>query len=62
MYLEEFSEEQREMINTRFAVALIRELHKEGKISDKAMAKIEKLGQERIEKFRKKHLDKSEER
>ena len=54
-----FTKEQREMVNTKFAVALIRELHKEGKISDKAMAKIEKLGQERIDKFRKKSLEKS---
>jgi len=58
MDLNEFTEEQKEKMRTKFAVALIRDLHKEGKISDKAMNKIEKLAQERIEKY-KKNLEKT---
>lgn len=52
-----FTKDQQEMMDTKLAVALIRELHKERKISDKAMAKIEKMGQERIDKIKKKSLD-----
>ena len=49
---DDFSPEERYKMNVKMAVALIKQLHKEGKISDRAMDKIEKLAKKKIENYR----------
>lgn len=49
---EDFTDEERYKMNVKMAVSLIKHLHKEGKITDKAMEKIEKDAKKRIENYR----------
>ena len=45
---EDFTDEERYKMNVKMAVSLIKHLHKEGKITDKAMEKIEKDAKKRL--------------
>jgi adenylosuccinate lyase len=49
---EDFTDEERYKMNVKMAVALIKHLHKEGKITDKAMDKIKKEAKKMVDNYR----------